>query len=183
VKVISKNKHFKNKRGQIWIETVLYTLIALVLIGLVLAFAVPRIQEAQDKSVIEQSLDVLEEIDLIISELGGPGNQRRLYLKISKGEFVINGTSDSLFFNLESKHEYSEEGLTIKIGSVDVITERNEGAYKVKLTKDYSSRYNITYNAEDITEKISRASTPYNIIVSNRGLDSSSRIIINLEIV
>jgi uncharacterized protein (UPF0333 family) len=37
----------KNKRGQIWVETVVYTLIALVMIGLVLAFAKPKIEELQ----------------------------------------------------------------------------------------------------------------------------------------
>ena len=37
------------KRGQVWVETVIYTLIALALIGTVLAFVKPKVEEMQDK--------------------------------------------------------------------------------------------------------------------------------------
>ena len=50
------------KRGQIWVETVIYTLIALVMIGTILAFALPKISEIQDKSTIEQSIIVIKDI-------------------------------------------------------------------------------------------------------------------------
>ena len=45
-----KNKKF-NKGGQVWVETVVYTLIGLVLISLVLAFATPAIQKQKDNAV------------------------------------------------------------------------------------------------------------------------------------
>ena len=51
------------KKGQIWIETVLYTLIGLSLIGLVLAFVTPKINEARDNLVIEQTKDVMKIFD------------------------------------------------------------------------------------------------------------------------
>ena len=38
--------------GQVWVETVTYTLIAIVMIGLVLSFAKPKIEELQDKTII-----------------------------------------------------------------------------------------------------------------------------------
>ena len=38
---------YEKKRGQIWVETVIYTLIALILIGLVLTFITPKIKEIQ----------------------------------------------------------------------------------------------------------------------------------------
>ena len=44
-----------DKKAQVWIETVIYTLIALALIGTVLAFVKPKIQEIQDKIVKIQS--------------------------------------------------------------------------------------------------------------------------------
>jgi len=42
------------KKGQVWIETVTYTLIAFVLIGLILAFVKPKIDELQDKALIDR---------------------------------------------------------------------------------------------------------------------------------
>jgi uncharacterized membrane-anchored protein YitT (DUF2179 family) len=38
----------KERIGQIWIETVLYTLIGLALIGMVLAFIMPKINETKE---------------------------------------------------------------------------------------------------------------------------------------
>ena len=76
------------KRGQIWVETVVYTLIAFALIGLVLAFVKPKIEEIQDKAVLDQSAGILEEIDSIVKNLGSPGNQRLIELGISKGKMT-----------------------------------------------------------------------------------------------
>ena len=57
-----------DSRGQVWVETVTYTLIALVLIGLVLSFTKPKIEELQDRTLIEQSIQVLKELDVAIKE-------------------------------------------------------------------------------------------------------------------
>ena len=78
----------KNKRGQVWVETVIYTLIAFTLMGLVLAFVVPKIEETQDRGIIEQSIQVLQDIDSLIRNLGGPGNQRTPEIGISKGTLI-----------------------------------------------------------------------------------------------
>ena len=50
------------KKGQVWIETVTYTLVAFVLIGLILAFAKPKIDKLQDQSIIEQSMKMIKEM-------------------------------------------------------------------------------------------------------------------------
>ena len=47
------------KPGQIWIETVIYTLIGLALIGVVLAIVTPKINAAQERIIIEQSISAL----------------------------------------------------------------------------------------------------------------------------
>ena len=51
------------ERGQVWIETVLYTMIGLVLIGLVLGFVNPKIEESKDNLIIEQTLTLLNDLD------------------------------------------------------------------------------------------------------------------------
>ena len=40
----------KLKRGQVWVETVIYTLIGLAIIGVVMAAALPKINERKDEN-------------------------------------------------------------------------------------------------------------------------------------
>ena len=75
-----KNWRFfaKNNSGQVWVETVIYTLIALTMMGAVLAFALPKIEEIQDKSIIDQSINAMKDINNVILSVvqGGAGNKR-----------------------------------------------------------------------------------------------------------
>ena len=171
------------KRGQIWVETIIYTLIAFALIGLVLAFVRPKIEEIQDKSVIEQSISVLEDIDLIINTLGDPGNQRVINLGISKGVLNIDGENDKLFFEIESRNIYSEPGKNVTIGNVIVFTEKKGKINEVTLTRNYEAEYNITYQNMDELRKISKASTPYTLLIANKGKDSLDKTIINIGVI
>ena len=172
---------FKKKRGQIWVETVIYTLIAFVMIGLVLSFVKPKIEEIQDKALIEQSIGIMEDISIIISSLveGGPGNQRLIELGIRKGDLKIDGIKDKILFEIESRYTYSEPGENIYHGSIIVHTKKRGKFNTVNLTIDYSEEYNITYNGEDKLKTISKASTPYKLSISNKGGDKT---IINIEI-
>ena len=59
----------RKKLGQVWIETVIYTMIAFVLIAAVLAFVKPKIEEMQDRTLIDQTERVIEEINLKILDI------------------------------------------------------------------------------------------------------------------
>ncbi len=159
------------KRGQVWVETVIYTLIALVMISLVLAFARPKIVELQDRAITEQSISALEDINTIILSLaqGGPGNKRLIELGIRKGLFRIDGENDKIFFELESTHTYSEPGENVSSGDIVIYTEKRGEFNLITLTLDYSNEYNITYQEGDIFRTINKASTPYNLFISNKG--------------
>ena len=172
----------KNRKGQIWVETVVYTLIAFTLIGLVLTFAKPKIEEIQDKGLIEQSIKVLDDIDLIIKTLGGSGNQRLIMLGISKGTLNIDGKNDRLFFELESRYTYSEPGQNITSGNIIIHTEKIGKINEVTLTRDYKGEYNITFQNTHEIGKISKASTPYKLLITNKGEDGSGKTIINIGV-
>ncbi len=171
------------KKGQIWVETIIYTLIAFALIGLVLAFVKPKIEELQDKGIIEQSISVLENIDLIIKNLGDPGNQRIIDLKISKGTLNIDGENDKLFFEIESRHIYSEPGKDVMVGDIIVFTEKKGKLNDVTLTRDYDGEYDITYDNRNELKKIGRASTSYPILIANKGENDLNETIINIGVV
>ncbi len=175
-------KRLISKKGQVWIETVIYTLIAFVLIGLVLSFARPKIEEIQDNTILQQSTEMLKYIDSIILSMGVTGNQRVVELQIKEGELNIDGETDKIIFSLESKGLYSEPGKNISDGSVTVLTEQKTGFNLVTLTTDYSRNYNLRYNGNDEFKILSKASTSYKLLISNEGKDSNGKTLLNFSI-
>ncbi len=158
------------KKGQVWVETVTYTLIVFVLIGLILAFVKPKIDELQDKSLIDQSIKILKRIDLVVSEVydSGEGNKRMVEISIKKGALTINSTNNSISFLFEGRYMYSEPGLEYSEGSFNILTTKLGSTYKVLIEKKYSN-INITYSDKKDVKTLGRSSTPYQIFISNKG--------------
>ena len=169
-----------DKRVQIWVETVIYTLIALILIGAVLAFIIPKVEEIQDKAIIEQSITMMKSIDNIIISVirGGPGNKRIIDLGIKKGTLKIDSAKDEIVFEIQSEYVYSEIGEKINIGSIVVLTEETQTLKKITLTSSYS-KYDLTYNGKNETKSISQASTPYKFSIENKG---GAKVVIDIII-
>ena len=160
----------KMKRGQIWVETVIYTLIGLSLIGLVLAIVTPKINESRDKAVIEQTIASLNIFDAKVNEiLSAPGNVRTIELKLKRGELFVDSIGDRIVFELnDSRSLYSEPGVPISIGRINVITFEGRRRHNVVLFLNYV--HNITFNGEDIkTQKFTGVSIPYKFVVENKG--------------
>ncbi|MCK5149356.1 hypothetical protein KAJ87_00325 [Candidatus Pacearchaeota archaeon] len=168
-----------NKKGQIWVETVIYTLIAFAMIGLVLAYAKPKIEEFQDKAIIEQSISMIKDIDSTILHMGGPGNQRILGPTIKKGNLIIDGENDLIYFEIESKHVYSEPGIPISDGNLIIYTQPKGNFNLVNITRDYGEKYNITYQLEDKLKTITESPNPYKLTIINKGGDIN---VIDMEV-
>jgi len=168
-----------NKLAQIWVETVIYTLIGLVIIGTTLAFVKPKIQEVQDQAVIEQTIEIMRYIDSVVSEItrGGEGNTRIVEIGIKKGNLKFDSNSDSIIFTLsESKSMYSEPGRTIKDGNINILTEKKGSkVYDVTLTLDYTNKYNLQYDNSEVEAKtITKAPIPYKVKLENNGVEPSA---------
>ena len=163
-----KNSFFpKNHKGQVWVETVVYTLIAFVMIGLVLAYAKPKIEEIQDQMIIEQSLGVLGDINKVMLEIGCPGNTRTIPIVMKKGVLKIDGVNNMIIFELESRYTYSEPGEDVNLGNIKAHTEKKGKLNIVTLTSDYSDKYNITYRGADELKLISKSATSFNLFFSS----------------
>jgi len=173
------------KKGQVWVETVIYTLIALALIGTVLAFVRPQIQKMQDKAIIDQSLEMIGELDSKILQLaqGGVGNQRIIELQIKKGELEINPEENSLIFILDdTKYIYSEIGKEIKSGNIEISTTKKASANTVKLKRIYEN-YDLVYEGGTQPKTLTKSPTVYKIKISNKGVVSGDdKIQINFEL-
>jgi type II secretory pathway pseudopilin PulG len=172
----------KNKIAQVWVETVLYTMIAFTIIGFVLAYAQPEIEKFQDKSAIKQSIDLMADLDSKILEVvrNGEGNKRVLELSIKKGSLNINGTSDCLTFEIESSYPYTEVGESYSEKGISITTSQIGGKNKITLLKNYSETLNITYFGKEETKIISKSSTFYSAYVENKGGTSPSKTVVEM---
>ena len=164
-----------NKKAQIWVETVIYTLIALSLIGATLAFVKPKIQEMQDKAIIEQSIEIMDYIDSTVFQIvrGGAGNTRTMDISLKKGELQIDSINDQILFIIDnSRYEYSQEGKKTNIGNVNILTESKNKLNRITLSLNYSN-YDILFENEQKIKTLTGAPVPYKVLFGNQGADTT----------
>ena len=169
-----------NKYGQVWIETVIYTLIGLAIIGLVLAGALPKINAKKDEVMIGQSIEALGNIDNKIYEVSrAPGNRRVVNLDIKKGALIIDSASDTISWILKSSFAYSEIGTTVSFGNMNITT-TEDGDYKVELKVGY--KMDLRFENNTLEEKrFDIAPTPYRLIIENAGKNKNGNIIVDFR--
>lgn len=182
---LNRCSHLK-KRGQVWVETVIYTLIAFSLIAAVLAFVKPKIDEIQDKAIIEQSIGLMKDIDLIVREItqGVSGNKRILEISIKEGLLIIDGINDEIIFEMGSDYMYSEFGKVIQEGNLLIKTEERGEINLITINRSYvENNFNITYNGKDELKTLTKASTSYKIFFTNNGKDDiTNKMNIDIEL-
>jgi len=181
-KNIDKLRRVYNKKAQVWIETVLYTLIAFVIISLVLAYAKPEIEKFQDKAVIKQSIKIMSDLDSKVSEVnkGGEGNKRMLELVIKKGVLRLDGGNESILFEIESSYPYTEPGEKYFEQGIEITTEERGGKNKISLLKNYSGLLNLTYSGEEESKVLYQSSGIYKIYIENKGEDGLAKTIVEI---
>jgi len=170
------------RKAQIWVETAIYALIGLTIIGIVLAIATPAIDRYKDKIVIEQTIAALEGLNSKILEVGGTkGSVRIVEFRVKNGELVIDSATDKISYVLkESRLEYSEPGTEIKQGEVYIKTETNGKKYDISLVLKYGENIDLTYNGNaDEKKTFNQASLPYKFSIENKGETGE---IVNIDI-
>lgn len=159
-------------KAQIWVETAIYTLIGLVIIGIVLAIATPAIDKYKDELVIEQTITVLNDLNekIIDTRDAGAGNKRIIpELRIKKGKLDIDSAENNITYTLEeSRLEYSESGQEVKQGDIIIKTEKKGKKYDIILTLLYND-IDLTYNGRDEKKTLSAVSSPYKLSIENNG--------------
>ncbi len=175
-----------SKKGQVWIETVIYLLIGLGVIGVLLAFIKPQIDSSVDKNYIEKSIESLNKIDSTINEISYvTGNSRSLILALKRGQLKVNSTEDTISLKIEdSKFEYSEIGKEINITGtrLRVLTSETNARKDVILTLSYSDYFNITINEREETKYVQTSETPYVLILRNNGGNETTPTNIDLTV-
>lgn len=171
-------------RGQVWVETVVYTLIALTIMGGVLMVVKPKLEELQDKSILEKSIEMMEGINSKVQEVvqGGPGNKRDPQINLRAGEIIIDGVNEKVIFKGDSRIEFSETGKDVEYGFLIVRTEGNSREKTVTLTLNYSD-YDIRYDNANVEEIFKKSGTPYIMTIENKGRDTTTnKLILNFKV-
>jgi type II secretory pathway pseudopilin PulG len=162
----------KKKSAQVWVETVIYTLIGLAIIGVILALATPALSKNKDKLIIEQTMSIMNTLDQQIRDVSdsGPGNRRTSELSIKKGSMTINGLNNEIIYVLEKTElEYSEPGKEIPQGNIKILTEKTGNKeYNITLKLSYSS-LDIDYLNNADKKAFTPASIPYRLSLTNNG--------------
>lgn len=173
-----------NKKGQVWVETVVYTLIAFVILGAVLGFAKPKIENLQDKSTIKNSIGVLKDMDKVVREVSSvAGNKRKLEIEVDRGYFLIDSESDSINYEIETSYSYSEPGQTIKEGNVEIKNEDLGEINRLNAKIPYEGQYNLTLGGEEGSKKLTSSSTSYEVLISNKGKQNNAELNIDFEVI
>jgi hypothetical protein len=162
----------RGKGAQIWVETVIYTLIGLVIMGLLIGVTTPKIKQMNDKLILGQTMDyVMNVLDQKIIEIrSSPGNERLINLRIKKGELLMDGENNLIWFKiLESNYKASEIGLPIARGNMVQLTEENNGKYTINLILNYSSLFNLTVDGKDIKKTYTTSPMDYQVQIQNLG--------------
>ncbi|MBU2576671.1 MAG: hypothetical protein KKF50_03035 [Nanoarchaeota archaeon] len=170
-----------NKKGQVWVETVIYTLIGLTIIGLVLAVALPKINEKKDEVMINQAVQALGSIDDKVYEVQrAVGNRRTVDLDIGKGRLIIDMDLDTISWVIDSKFKYSEPGIEVPMGNLNVLTEETD-PWTVTLKINYA--VDIRFDELSVgTKELDSAPTPYKLMIENIGKNEFDNLIIQLSV-
>jgi type II secretory pathway pseudopilin PulG len=175
IKIIGdKMKSIKSKKAQIWVETVIYTLIGLTIIGVILAIATPAIERYKDQLVVEQTLSIMNDLDNTIKDVrdAGSGNRRIIpELVVKKGRIEIDSENEEIRYIMEgTRLEYSEPGVFIEQGSMKTYTEQigDNKNYNINISMDYSG-VNVTYEGADKKKTFTSASVAYRLALTNKG--------------
>jgi len=170
-----------DKKGQIWVETVIYTLIGLAIIGLVMAVALPKINEKKDQIVIEQSIEALGNIDDKIYEVQrAAGNRRVVDLEIRKGSLIVDMKEDTISWVLDSSFPYSEVDFPVPLGRI-IVTTRVGNPWEIELMMNYSM--DLQYEGDNFgTKQLDPAPAPYKFMIENGGKNNvTGNLIIELS--
>ena len=173
----------KNEKAQIWVETVIYTLIILVIIGVLLAVLTPAIEDKKDQVLLEKSADMLNEINNVIQDLRfyGAGNSVPVEIQMKKGQLIIDGRDDSITFTTRSNYAYSEINETILQGNLKVLTISRGKDYEVTFKIEYFGIVNISWDKQNIEKTINYAPNVQKIWITNYGRTDENLINIDLN--
>jgi len=163
-----KFKFLKSEKSQVWVETVVYTLIGLAIIGTIIGITTPKIKQMTDRAIIEQTITALNELnDRVYKVQSSFGSSREISVRIKKGSLIIDAEQNRISYVMENTGlKFSQPGDEIKQGELTLLTEENGKNYNINIILKYSS--DITYDGLNDKKIFTQAPTAYNLLIENK---------------
>ncbi|UCD20568.1 MAG: hypothetical protein JSW08_02195 [archaeon] len=154
------------KKAVIWVSTVLYILISIAIIALVLTAVTPVINKNKDKALVEQSLEMLNELDEGVERASlTEGTQALVEIVMKKGTLTIE-ESQITWTLQDSAYMYSEPGKYIGTRLVSLTEQTQDNKFDIHLILNYTGRtFNLDYNGRTLQP----SENPYRIFIKNTG--------------
>ncbi len=155
------------KRSQIWVSAVLYTMVAAISIAFILQAGIPLVEGMRDRSVFNrmqnQMLALDEVVDQIASE--GRGSQRSIPFEISQGDLVMD--DGGFRWEMTTGTRIVEPRSSYRVGNLQISANSDVEAYeyqdhyilensniRVRLLKAGTSSDRVMLNTSDVVEEI-----------------------------
>ena len=173
------------KKAVVWVSTVLYVLIGLAVIGMLLAVLKPKIAEIKDKFITDQTMQSLNNMDNTILKLRETAGNRFVFpLSLNKGNFVIDGANEKIYWTMISNYQLSEENTPIQEGRINESTTKVGELWNITLELNYKyDNVDFIINGEEKGIKaLSPASTIYKIWIENKGINQAGKQQIDFKV-
>ncbi len=177
-----------HKRGVIWVAAVLYIAVGMVVLGLILASALPALGKLKDRNVYAQTKELFFVLDKNIRQVvvEGVASQRELNpLTITKGTFFLNASN--IYWSMKTEALIIEpstesEKIVKKEGNVEIWQEKTsvKGEYVLHLDIYYSQDTGQIKLILDPASVGMPLQGTYSMLVKNLGVGDSSKIEVSI---
>lgn len=167
------------KRGEIWVSVVLYVLISLTILSLIFAAIKPKIDEAQDKAIVEQTIIMFNDINEAIKTASlSPGTVIMRELKVTKGDLFFYNSTDILsdngsiqFVLYDTNLKYSEINVPLSTGNIKILTQKTKekDRYNLFLNMTFNDKILKIEEGEKQFKQFISSPIEYRIFIKNEG--------------
>ncbi len=114
-----------NKKAQVWVSAIIYTLVAILALVLILNTGIPVLTEMKDRATFEKTKDIMQDLDSQITEIAnqGIGSQATVSFDIKEGE--IKFQNNQLVWEIETKSEIISPRSSTKSGNLIIASNAN----------------------------------------------------------
>lgn len=162
------------KAVHVVISSVLIFFIILVTVMITYLWGMPIVEKSKDSAIFESMKvnmnSLCETIKTVSRE--GEGSERIFILHIVKGRIYFNGTSDLIFYELDTRANVVEQNFTVHEGNLEICGKKSPHGGVIAQIIINCTKFNV-----DLIANASLGKGYFNISLINLGLDNSKTMI------
>jgi len=118
------------RRAQVWISAVIYTLIIVTALVIILAATQPLIERMRDKAAVQKQKEMMTMLDEQITSVAseGPGSQRAVPIDMADGKITV--ADDGLQYDVETASKVIESRSQLTLGNLVIGSGSDVNAYE-----------------------------------------------------